>query len=186
MIALRNNIPLVAFDDGSVMTFESAWLHRSLRYSARQAGYDAWWPAEHVTESILKFLTHEYGLPTVTCEDLNRAVRVALDAIGFSDIAKVFQSRPPPVHLSLAQIAREAGTGYELFFFGILRERLHAVFASPMEYLEISGLRPCVKTLRSARYWQSSCSLLCNEIVEFIRLEMDSASHSEDLHLRLS
>lgn len=111
MIALHDNLPVVEFDDGSVMVFQRSWLHRSLATSARRAGYDKWWLAEHVATSVVNYLTREYESPTVSSKELDQAVRSVLQSIGFSDIALTFQSCPPPARLSLVQVAPGGGRG---------------------------------------------------------------------------
>jgi len=185
MIALKNNLPVVRFDDGSIMNFERGWLLRSLRHAAERAGYEKWWLAEHVTASVVNYLANEFAHAVVTAEDLDHAVRSVLEAIGYGDIAETYRSCPPPVRVSLAEIARAAGTGYELVFFGLLRERLREVLVSSTEQLELCDLQPCVKLLHSARHWKRACSGLRDEIVEFVRREMDATGRSDGFSLQL-
>src|SRR5580692_9978423 len=58
MIALKDNLPLVEFDSGHVVAFQRDWLLRSLSQAARKAGYQKWWLAEHVAESVTAYLMH--------------------------------------------------------------------------------------------------------------------------------
>jgi hypothetical protein len=186
MIALRDSLPLVRFDDGSVMNFERAWLSSALVRAAESAGYKKWWLAEHVTESITSFLEQDIADSVVTICRIERAVHSVLQVIGYSDVATHFRTLPPPVRISLVEIARDAGEGYELVFFNLLRDRLRGVIFSETQQVEICDLHRCVKLLRSAKNWRRDCSGLRGEIVSFVRGEIDLSHRSQDLHLQLS
>ncbi len=186
MIALKDNLPLVRFDDGRVMNFEHAWLSRGLARAADRAGYEKWWLAEHVTESVASFLRHDFDGSVVGIARLRTAVQSVLQVIGYADVASHFEPLPPTVRLSLEQLAREAGTGYELCFFQLLHEHLREIVESPTLHVELFDLRPCVKLLRSAKNWRRDCTGLHGEIVRFIRGELDAAPRHAELQLQLS
>ena len=186
MIALRDNLPLVRFNDGRVMNFERGWLSSALVRAAQTAGYKKWWLADHVTESVTSYLQQDFDENVVTICRLEKAVQSVLQVIGYADIARFFQTMPPPVRISLVEIARDAGHGYELVFFELLRARLREAITPPTLEVEISDLHRSVKMLRSAKNWSSECSGLLAEIVVFVRGEVDLNSRSEDLNLQLS
>ena len=186
MIALRDNLPLVRFNDGRVMNFERDWLSSALVRAAQTAGYNKWWLADHVTESVTSYLQQDFDENVVTICRLEKAVQSVLQVIGYADIARFFRTMPPPVRISLAEIARDAGHGYELVFFEILRSRLREAIAPPTLQVEISELHRSVKMLRSAKNWSRECSGLMGEIVTFVRGELNLNSRSEDLNLQLS
>ncbi len=186
MIALRDNMPLVRFTDGRVMNFERGWLSTALVRAAETAGYKKWWLADHVTESVTSFLQQDFDEHVVTICRLEKAVQSVLQVIGYSDVADHFRTMPPPERISLAELAREAGHGYELVFFELLRTRLRAVIASPALQVELCDLHRCVKMLRSAKNWRSDCSGLLGEIVAFVRGEIGLSQRANELHLQLS
>lgn len=186
MIALRDNFPLVRFQDGSVMNYDRAWLSSAVVRAAESAGYKKWWLANHVTESISSFLQQDFDENIVTISRLEKAVQSVLQVIGYSDVARRFQTLPPPVKISLADLARRAGNGYELAFFDLLRSRLRAIPDSAAQQVELSDLHACVKLLRCAKVWRTDCAELTGEIVQFVRLELDQSKRREELHLRLS
>ena len=186
MIAIRDSFPLVRFHDGSVMNYDRAWLTSAVVRAAEVAGYKKWWLTSHVTESIPSFLQQEFDENVVTISRLEKAVQSVLQVIGYSDVARCFETLPPPVHISLVEIARKAGEGYELVFFGLLQERLTAVLESPARQVEIRGLHECVKILRSAKTWRRDCSSLMEEIVTFIRSGIASSHRSHELNLQLA
>ncbi len=186
MIALRDNFPLVRFDDGSVMNYDRAWLASSVARAAESAGYKKWWLANHVTESVSSFLQQDFDENVVTIGRLEKAVQSVLQVIGYSDVARCFQTLPPPVRASLADLARRAGHGYELAFFSLLRDFLRAIPDSESRQVELLDLHPCVKILRGAKAWRADCQQLTGEIVLFIRNELDRSPRRNTLHLRLA
>jgi len=186
MIALRDNFPLVRFDDGSVMNYDRTWLASSVVRAAESAGYKKWWLANHVTESVSSFLQQDFDENIVTIDRLEKAVQSVLQVIGYSDVARCFQTLPPPVRISLADLARRAGSGYELAFFGLLRASLRGIPDSESLQVELTDLHPCVKLLRGAKSWRADCDQLTGEIVLFIRTELDRAPRHKNLHLRLA
>ena len=183
MIALRDRLPLVRFHDGSVIGFERGWLVSALVRAAESAGYKKWWLADHVTESVASYLERDFNEHVVTIPRIEKAVCSVLQVIGYSDIAGFFRTIPPPVRISLEEIARDAGEGYELVFFGLLRERLRTQVGADTEQIELRDLQRCVKRLRSAKNWRRDCSGLRGEIVEFIRCELGRRTQNIHLHL---
>lgn len=186
MIALRDDFPLVQFPSGRSMAFERPWLARSLARAACEAGYDQWWLTGHVTESVAAYLAGEFTENTVAVARLDVAVRSVLQVIGYPDVANHYVSLPPPVRVSLTRLARQAGCGYELAFFGLLRDELKDAVSSGAQQIELEGLAPCVKLLCSAKNWRRDCSGLRSEIVGFVRGEIRSRTNRVDLCLQMS
>ncbi len=186
MIAFKDNLPLVRFDDGQVIAFENSWLARGLARAAAQAGYERWWLAGHVTESVVAYLETDFTDTTVDLSRLRTAVQSVLQVIGYADVAAHFEPLPPPVRFSLAALAHEAGTGYELTFFHLLRDRLREIVDSNTLQAELRDLTPCVKLLRSAKIWRRDCDGLRTEIVRFVRGSLDEGHRADELQLELS
>lgn len=186
MIALRDNLPLVRFSDGQIMPFERNWLVASLATAAAAAGYKKWWLAPHVTESVTNYLQQDFDDNVVTIPRLEKAVQSVLQVIGYADVAGHFHASPPPVRISLEDIARDAGHGYELVFFDILRSRLREVIDSNTERLEFCDAHNCVKRLRSAKIWRRDCNGLLEEIVGFVRTEISASHRAGELQMQLS
>jgi hypothetical protein len=186
MIALRDNFPLVRFQDGSVMNYDRAWLATAVVRAAETAGYKKWWLTNHVTESVSSFLQQDFDGNVVSIGRLEKAVQSVLQVIGYSDVARCFQTLPPPVRISLADLARRAGHGYELAFFELLRARLRDIPDGEAQQVELHDLHPCVKLLRGAKAWRADCAQLTGEIVFFIRTELDRVPRRSELHLRLT
>src|SRR5580658_7145779 len=146
MIALKDNLPLVEFGSGHVVAFERDWLLRSLSQAARKAGYQKWWLAEHVAESVTAYLRQNEE-NVITIPRLAKSVQSVLQVIGYAEIASHFHPGPPLVRISLREIAGAAGNGYELVFFDILGRRLQDIAEMRANQFELFDLEPCVKHL---------------------------------------
>jgi len=186
VIGFLNNLPLVRFSDGQIMPFERTWLAGSLAKAAENAGYKKWWLAPHVTESVTNYLEKDFDESVVTINRLEKAVQSVLQVIGYADVAGHFHAAPPPARISLAELARDAGHGYELLFFDLLRARLRDAVDAKAERLEICDAHSGVKLLRSAKNWRRDCSGLLDEIVSFVREELDSSKRARELEMQLS
>ena len=183
MIALHDNLPLVRFPDGQIMAFQRAWLALSLARAAENAGYKKWWLSTHVMESVTSYFEQDFGESTVTINGLEKAVQSVLQVIGYGDVADHFRACPPPARISLEQLARDAGHGYELVFFDLLRLRVREAIEAKVERLEISDAHNGVKLLRAAKTWRRDCSGLLEEIVTFVRGEATSAGAELEMQL---
>ena len=169
MINILDHPPLVEFPDGHLVPFERDWLEFSLREAARNAGCADGHFASHVAESVAHFLRQDYPAATVPSATLSHLVENSLRSIGFSEVAACFFLLPPPVRISLLEVAESAGHGFELHFFTLLARRLRTLLASGARQIACEDLRPCVKVLRQAKRWRNDCRGLNEEIVSFIR-----------------
>lgn len=172
MIALADTRPLVVLPSGEVRPFDPEWLRQSLVGSSLKAGYRKWWLTPHVLQSLIEYLEEDYMCPTITLRELDRAARTVLEAIGYPDIAKAFELEPWVARISLEDLARHAGCGYELAFFDLLRSRVREALSSETDRLEICDAHRGVKLLRSAKNWRKDCRGLLEEIVIFLRGEL--------------
>jgi len=186
MIALRDGMPLVSLPDGRSVLFDKRWITASILSAAESAGYHRWWLADHIAESVTVYLQRDFEQNAVEIPNLTDAVIHVLETLGFPDVAERFQLPEPPVSLSLTDLAREAGDGYELAFFGLLGERLQRAANSHSTRLEIHDLSGCVRLMgRRSR----SIRNLREEIVGFIRQHGQVAGQSrlgEPLEIQLS
>jgi hypothetical protein len=187
MIALRDGMPLIVLPDGRNTTFDKHWITASLLKAADLAGYERWWLAGHIAESVSVYLQRDFEDNCVPVDNLQEAVRDILGTLGFQDVAAHFQLPDPPLSLSLADLVREAGTGYELAFFGLLGNRLQSIAGSHVARLEIRDLSVCLRLL--GRKKRPTKSGLRDEIVSFIRQHGQSLGTSrqeEPLEIQLS
>jgi hypothetical protein len=185
VIALRNYLPLLSQAGGSYSAIGRDWLCFCLRRAAEKSGYDRWWPAEHVASSVICYLETTYQNNVITKNHLRDIVLAVLQAVGYAEVAQHFQALDLPFELSLIDLAQQAGAGYELAFFRLLKERVQPALSNQASNLSLSGLRQCVRHLQSAKRWRRSCSELRNEIVEFLRALLLRADLQTDIRLTI-
>src|SRR5207247_1984740 len=83
----------------------------------------------------------------VAFNQLSQTVRYVLKAIGYKEIVPHFAPSPPPISISLLDIAHHAGAGYELAFFDLLEKRISSLIETGADNLRLCSLQSCVKHL---------------------------------------
>ena len=177
MIAPRDEMPLVQFDGGEISAFDPAWLTRRLVHAAEKAGYPQWWLAEHVSASVSNYLRYRYTDNVLTAPRLADAVNSVLQVIGYAEVGSHFEPGPAPARISLLELAKKAGAGYELAFFELLGRTTQRLLASRTAYFELLDVELCVKELRARKNWARDCHALREEIVTFLRDQLAAAAH---------
>ncbi len=172
MIALHEQEMLVEFQGGRLVLFERRWLHRSLTRAAERAGYDKWWLADHVTESVATYFAEHLDLRVVGIQRLETAVKSVLETIGYAEVAKQFAPVPPPVEINLFSLAIDADTGFELVFFQLLQATLEEAGRTGADEFRFTGVHACAKRLTSSKVWCGDCQRLRAEILGFLDLRM--------------
>lgn len=186
MIALRDELPLIQLKDGHAVAFERDWLIRALARAAHRAGYPHWWLAEHVAESVTEYLRQQGDGSVLPVDEMADAVRSALRVIGYGEVADSFTPGRPTVRISLVELAREAGSGYELAFFEILGRRIHQTVREGGCDFQLFGLEPCVKLLRGRKAWSRDCDSLRDEIILFTREQTSLAAGENEVIFALA
>ena len=92
-----------------------------------------------------------------------------LRRIGCDAIADNLLLLSPPLTVSIARAAREAGNGFELVFFQTLQEEIDDLRARGAEEFHFTELRESAQILRGAPRWNRSCELLHQEILAFLQ-----------------
>jgi hypothetical protein len=185
VIALRDSLPLLRQNENEHCAIRPDWLCFCLLRAAEKAGYSRWWLAEHVSASVLCYLAKTNENNVITLKQLREIVLSALQVIGYAEIALRLDVIGPPFELSLIELAREAGPGYELEFFRLLKERIQQALSDGSLSLQISGLQSCVRHLQSVKTWSRECSQVRNEIVNFLRAHLERANVKTDIHLTI-
>jgi hypothetical protein len=174
MVAFKEEFPYLRTDSGQLFEFNRDWLHAAITRAADEAGYPRWWLTDHVTESIAFYLRLRTDENVVAFSQLSQTVRYVLKVIGYKEIVPHFAPSPPPISISLLDIAYEAGTGYELAFFDLLEKRINTLVETGVDDLELCSLQSCVKHLRGVKAWTRACDALREEIVCFVREKLTS------------
>ena len=177
MIAPRDEMPLVQFEGGEVSAFDPGWLTRRLVHAAEKAGYPQWWLAEHVSASVSNYLRYRFMEHVLTAPRLADAVHSALQVIGYAEVARHFDAGHPPARLSLLELAKKAGSGYELAFFELLGRGMQQLLTTRPAYFELFDLEHCVKELRARKVWARDCQAMREEIVTFVRDQLAGSAH---------
>src|SRR5437870_9765107 len=125
MVAFKEEFPYLRTESGQLFEFNRDWLHAAITRAAHKAGYPSWWLTDHVTESIAFYLRLRNDASVVSFSQLSQTVRSVLKVIGYKEIIPHFAPAPPPISISLFEIAEQAGTGYELAFFDLLERRIN-------------------------------------------------------------
>ena len=172
MICLPSQLPLLRFGNFEVVQYDARWLEDSIMAAAERAGHADWWIASDIAKGIIEYLRQRYPANTITVDELYEKISRALGVLGWEDVAAELQVGPPPLRISLAEIAKEAGDGFELAFFRLLRERLAETCVTGAQQVQCYGLKPGVKILQRARRWGDRCQRLAEEIAEFLRAEL--------------
>lgn len=186
MIAFRDDLPVIQLASGQAVAFEREWLVRSLARAAQRAGYGKWWLAEHVAESVTSYLRDQRELTLLPVEQLTRAVQSVLQVIGYAEVGRHFVPAPHKVRVSLVDLAREAGSGYELAFFEKLGRCIQGLLREKNAHFEFLGLEECVKLLRARKVWSRDCQALRTEIVSFAREQTGTAAAGHDITFSLT
>ena len=186
MIAFADNLPLVRLSDKRAIRYERVWLERAVTEAAESAGYNRWWLAPHVAESVTAYLELEFEENIIGSQRLRTLVSSVLQVIGYPEVARSFKIPEPPVRISLAALAESAGAGYELAFFNELDRTLRRVFSSRTLRVEFCDLADCVKRLRRARTWRKDCAQLRSEIVAHVRGQAVRLRRKRGLELELT
>jgi hypothetical protein len=185
MVSFKEEFPYLRCDSGQLFEFNRDWLHAAINRAADKAGYPSWWLTDHVTESIAFYLRLRTDESVVAFSQLSQTVRYVLKVIGYKEIIPHFSPAPPPISISLLEIAHEAGTGYELAFFDFLEKRINALVETGTDTLHLVSLHACVKYLRRTKGWSRACDALREEIVCFVRERLTSTDGLERLDCSL-
>ena len=185
MIALRDSLPLLRQNENEDSQIRHDWLCFCLCRAAEKAGYSRWWLAEHVAASVMCYLSTTYEKNVISLEQLRDIVLSVLQAIGYAEVALSLDTLHPLFELSLSELAKEAGPGYELAFFQLLKERIEPALSNRASNLDIYGLQSCVRHLQAVKTWSRNCSQLRIEIVDFLRAQLERANLKTDFLLTI-
>ena len=169
MICLPSQQPLLRIGDLPLAPCEEQWLQERIEQAAAAAGRGEFWLAADVARGVMDYLAGHHPGSTIDLAALLDRVRALLARIDCPDVAEYLDSSPPPQRLSLDDLAAEAGNGFELQFFAILRRFLESCARHGIREIRLSGIKSCVRSLRNARKWRPDCESLEQEIIAFVR-----------------
>jgi len=171
MIALPSSLPLIKISPDNLAACDAEWLRRNLRDAATRAEVPEWF-ADDVVSGVITFLRNHYEGTTISIESLYDRIRCTLENLGLDDLAEELTPVAPPLRISLMDLAKKAGDGYELAFFQLLEQRFASATNNGVENVYFYGLRNCVQRLTSLRRWTRRCESLQDEITHFLEHEV--------------
>ena len=183
MIALPAQLPLLLVGRYAVAAYGREWLEANIREAARAAGEEDWWFTPDIVRSLMVYLRERFAGSTITLEELSGKIRGVLEKIGFEEIGARVALRPPALSLSLDELAREAGEGFELGFFQLLEARLGELEGLGAYAIALTAAHDGVKRLCAAKYWTQGCRELEVELAHFLR-QRKAASGGCQVELR--
>lgn len=181
MIALRDELPLLAQTGGTVTALSGDWLQHALERAASKAGYgERWWLAPDLARGVVHYLRLHYTETTIRLTRLRQAVRDVLRGIGYQEVARHFRPSPAPSQVDLAKLASGVNNPEEFFVRLAVRLRtLHHAAITDDGALQLHGLEACVDELLLTNHanddggGDDDCpALLRARIVHFVRTEL--------------
>jgi len=184
VISLIGNRPALQIGRYQVIDYGTDWLDSALHRAARAAECEDFPFVDDIRSGIFKYLETKCPLKLLPLDELYDRMRRMLVKIGCEKIAEKLEPLAPPVTVSLVRTAMEAGNGFELAFFEMLRAELGDLRAAGAEEIRFTGLHESAMILRGTSKWNKQCQALHVEIDAFLRnWDRDSAAGLGALHL---
>ncbi len=168
MISLIGNRPALQIGRYQVIDYDTAWLDLAIERAALAADLEDFPFVADIRSGIVTYLETKCSLKLLLLEDLFEKVRKLLTTIGCERIAEKLEPLAPPLTVSLIRTAMEAGNGFELAFFEMLRAELYELRAAGAEEIYFTSLRESAMVLRGAAKWNKHCEALLVEIGAFL------------------
>ncbi len=167
MISLPHALPYIRIGSSSLALCESDWLAETLSNAA--SGTDVPdWMARDISRGVESSLANHFQGTVIDSADLFARIEKTLMSLGLDHVAAKIDRTPPPVRISLTDLARRAGSGYELAFFRLLEDQLHSAVTGGASIVEVHGLERGVRRLVSTKKWTGRCEVLKHEITDFV------------------
>lgn len=167
MIALPQAMPFIRIGSTSLALCRTDWLTQTLTDATEGTDVPEWM-AKDISRGVENFLTEHYKGTVIDSADLFARIEKTLSNLGLYELAANIDRTPPPVRVSLSELARRAGSGYELAFFQLLEEQLRSAATGGADRIECYGMRNCVRRLSASKKWSPRCDQLEREIVSFV------------------
>lgn len=169
MISFPGNLPALLIGRHHLTGYDTGWITAALERAATEAGREDFPFIADIHAGIRHYLEHRCPLAALPVEQLFDRIRGMLVRIGCPAIAATLRPAAPPMTLSLAASAKEAGNGYELLFFRLLREDLQQFAKCGVETVRIRELKNCALILQGKKKSTASCQRLEADIIGFLR-----------------
>lgn len=169
MIAFIANRPALQIGRHQVFDYDTSCLEEALRRAARAADQEDFPFVDDIHSGIVKYLETKCTLRLLTLNELYERMRKMLMKIGCVKIAGELKPLAPPLTLSLVESANEAGNGFELAFFEMLRAEISELREAGAEKILFTGLRESSLILQGSTKWNKHCERMLSEMDAFLR-----------------
>ena len=169
MIFLVGKLPVLKVGRHQVSSYDTAWIDVALQRAAHSCDRADFPFINDIRDGILHYLEHKCPWRVLPLEDLFERMKRMLRRIGCDAIADNLKPLAPPITLSIARAAREAGNGFELAFYRKLQEEIDDLHARGAEEFHFTELRESARILLGAAQWTSHCNRLHHEILAFLQ-----------------
>ncbi len=169
MICLVGKLPVLKIGRHQVAGYETEWIDVALQRAADACDRADFPFIDDIRDGVLHYLEHKCPWRLIAIEDLFERMKRMLRRIGCVAIADHLSPLAPPLTVSVARAAREAGNGFELLFFQALQEEIDDLRSRGAEEFHFTGLRESARLLRGTRRWSPSCEILHREILAFLQ-----------------
>ena len=184
MICLVGNLPVLQVGRHQVIGYDTEWIDEALSRAADRRNRHDFPFIDDIRDGVLHYLEHRCPLRVLPIEDLFVRIESMLQKIGCDAIANNLQPLAPPVTISLARFAKEAGNGFELVFFCLLTEDLHDLAERGAEMVCFKDIDESAMILRGKKTFTKDCQKLANEIKDFVStFHSDHGAPDRQLHL---
>lgn len=168
MIAFIANRPTLQVGPYQVNEYDDVWLDDALRRAAERAELGDFPLLDEIRAAVVLYLENQCPLRLLRLDELYAKLRRMLCDVGCPSIAEKLEPVAPPVKLSLVCAARQAGNGFELAMFTMLRGHFGELRAEGAEKVLLTAVRPAILTLRGVKSWTSSCDHLLGDLRHFV------------------
>jgi hypothetical protein len=186
VISLIGTRPAIQVGRHQVIQYDTSWLGVALRRAASAADRHDFPFVDEIRLGIEQYLETKCPLRLLPLSDLFERMKHMLVRIGCESIADKLEPLAPPVTLSLVRFAKEAGNGFELAFFGQLRDELAHLREAGAEEIRFTGLREAALLLCAAEKWDRRCEQILFEIRNFLgKLDREHRHFRRPLRLQV-
>ena len=169
MICLVGKLPVLQVGRHQVAGYGTEWIDVALHRAARSCDRADFPFINDIRDGILHYLEHKCPWRVLPLEDLFERMKRMLRRIGCDAIANNLDPLAPPITVSIARAAREAGNGFELVFFQKLQKEIDDLHARGAEEFHFTELRESARILRGSGQWTPRCNRLHQEILAFLQ-----------------
>lgn len=165
MICIAGNMPVIQVGDYQVTNYDTYWIRRAIQNAAERARQADFAFVDDIYEGVIYYLEHQCSLRLLKLETLYERIEHMLKRIGCEIIAKALVIEAPPVTISLEKAATEAGNGFELAFYQILKTEMRKLKKLGAKEVFFGDIRKSVLVLKQSTDWTPTCEQLEHDIM---------------------